>query len=610
MKKRVLSLICAFVFFSLLLPSFALGAGETVSAGSYGEGLLKFTKGKKVGYMDIFGNVIIKASFMSGDSFHNGMAKVQVSGGGYAKDQFINKAGKVMATAPKKTKTRYYGLCDTWEGDYATVEIWSVSKRDGSISPIGYNYINEKGKLLNDEEYQYAGPFREGYALVGKGSSLGKGGRNSISSRNEHWLSSSNGRMANEYKFIDKNGQQLGSLTWAIARDFHDGLAAVAVSAGNSLHWGFINSSGALQIAPEYTEVGDFEYGLIWVSDGENYGYINEMGDIVIPLKWKAAASFNEDGFAVVKDEYHAKIIDRQGNIVLDSEYSSLYSTSRNDRYSAGDGIVRGLIDREGNILVPLAFQYTGSKGNVFYGTRHQNALMICNEFGDIITPVIVNGELISEEAAEKYPDGTPCKKIPFSVGDEDRSLNLCMFTDEKGNVLSINMTDNMRGESFSIMRSDGKTLLFDQDGNRLGTSEWDGINTMASNEHVICVRKNDFYGFVDANTGETVVVPQYTEVKAYSDGVFVAMLGKNPAYLDSQARPILPEITKKSKKDVIKALQQQLADLGFYTGKINGGFNKQLTEAITAAQTAFGLEPSGLADSDFQYALQEAKPQ
>lgn len=60
----------------------------------------------------------------------------------------------------------------------------------------------------------------------------------------------------------------------------------------------------------------------------------------------------------------------------------------------------------------------------------------------------------------------------------------------------------------------------------------------------------------------------------------------------------------------MIKALQQQLADLGFYTGKINGGFNKQLTEAITAAQTAFGLEPSGLADSDFQYALQEAKPQ
>ncbi len=74
--------------------------------------------------------------------------------------------------------------------------------------------------------------------------------------------------------------------------------------------------------------------------------------------------------------------------------------------------------------------------------------------------------------------------------------------------------------------------------------------------------------------------------------------------YLDSYARVILPEITKKSKKDEIVRLQQKLSDMGYYTGKVNGAFSKQLTEAVATAQEALGLQPTGIADSDFQYAL------
>ena len=609
--KRAYSFICILALVTLLLPAAAFGAGESITADSYGEGLLTFRKGKKAGYMDIFGNVVIKPAYSSVNRFHNGMALVQTSGGNYAKDQFINRAGKVVVTAPKRTKTHYYGLCDLWDGDYATAEIWSISKRDGSISPVGYNYVNEKGKLLNDEEYQYAGPFREGFALVGKGFSLKKATRMSLSGQNLHWLGAFSGndsnRIATEYWYIDKQGQRLGSLTWSMGRDFHNGLAAVAVKAGETLHWGFLNTNGTLQIAPEYASVGELENGLIWVSDGENYGYINERGEVVVPLEWKAARSFDAEGYAVVKDEYHAKVIDRQGRVVLDSEYSNLYPVPGTDRYRADDGIARGLIDRSGKVLVSPAYQTSSSGASWFAGTRYKDILVICNEFGDLITPVIGSEGVISADDPKAWPDGTPCKKIPFSVG-EGGSMNLCTFVDEEGRTLSINMVDSMRGEAFTIRHSDGKTVFFDLDGNRLGNTEWDGLKSL-SNENVICVKKGDFFGFIDAHTGETLVAPQYTDVILNDDGVFSAMLGKNAAYLDSFARPILPEITKKSGKEAVRALQQKLADLGYYDGQVNGSFSRQLTQAITAAQEAFGLEATGLADSDFQYALENAKP-
>ena len=112
------------------------------------------------------------------------------------------------------------------------------------------------------------------------------------------------------------------------------------------------------------------------------------------------------------------------------------------------------------------------------------------------------------------------------------------------------------------------------------------------------------FRSFVDAQNGKTVLAPQFTSVSDFRDGIAVAMLGNNATYIDSHARMVKPTITKNSKKETIKELQQLLADRGFFTGKATGTYSKQLTDAIIQAQTALGLPETGVADSDFQYAL------
>lgn len=603
MKKSLALFFSVLLIAVCLLPAFALGADSIdIKPGSYGDGLRRFVNSKKkYGYVDIFGNIAIKPTFNSSSPFHNGLAHVQVSDGKFALDEFIDASGKVVFKAPKRTKDRYYGLDDTWMGDYVVVEIWKL--KNNVIDPIGYNYADIKGKMISSVEYAYVGPFSEGYALVGTGSAIGHLSRTS-NEQNEHWFSSSGNNVAKVYFYIDKQGNQLGTMTWATGRAFKEGMAAVAVqSADKTAYWGFIDNTGNLKVTPEYTSVGDFSNGMAWVFDGEHYGYIDTEGKLVVPMTWKNAGDFGEDGYAIVKDDYHAKVIDKTGFVVLDTEYQSLYPVAGTDRYSVYDGLAGGLIDRDGNVLVPTAYQYTARGKGIFAASRYNNVLMIYNEFGELITPVISGDGVITEEEAAKYPDGVPCKKVSFTLDVNGHDMHMCFFEDESGSKLSMNLVDNMKGETFTMSRSNGKTILFDMDGKQIGDSEWDGFSW--NNDYVACIKKGDFFGFVDAATGEVILAPQYTSAVYHEDGIIEAQVGNNSVFLDSHARPILPEITKKSGKDTIKDLQQKLADLGYYTGKVNGNFSKQLTEAIAAAQTAMGLEPTGLADSDFQYALQ-----
>jgi len=62
----------------------------------------------------------------------------------------------------------------------------------------------------------------------------------------------------------------------------------------------------ASAILVEHDEVGRFSDGMAWIRSGDKYGYIDESGELVIPIKfhignqWTGYSYFNEDGYAVV----------------------------------------------------------------------------------------------------------------------------------------------------------------------------------------------------------------------------------------------------------------------------------------------------------------------
>ena len=63
------------------------------------------------------------------------------------------------------------------------------------------------------------------------------------------------------------------------------------------------------------------------------------------------------------------------------------------------------------------------------------------------------------------------------------------------------------------------------------------------------------------------------------------------------------------SKGDAVKALQEALKELGFYTGSVDGSFGSGTRGAVTAFQKMNGLSQTGTADSATQTLLFEGKP-
>ncbi|MDO4483729.1 MAG: peptidoglycan-binding protein [Clostridia bacterium] len=62
------------------------------------------------------------------------------------------------------------------------------------------------------------------------------------------------------------------------------------------------------------------------------------------------------------------------------------------------------------------------------------------------------------------------------------------------------------------------------------------------------------------------------------------------------------------SSGDDVKRMQTRLTELGYYHGKISGSYLEGTRSAINQFQQKNGLEPTGLADVDTQYALYDAK--
>ena len=59
--------------------------------------------------------------------------------------------------------------------------------------------------------------------------------------------------------------------------------------------------------------------------------------------------------------------------------------------------------------------------------------------------------------------------------------------------------------------------------------------------------------------------------------------------------------LSEGSKGDDVVRLQKRLSELGYYTGKADGGYGPKMVAAVKKAQVDFGMESTGIATSEFQ---------
>jgi len=225
---------------------------QFVSVGLFSDGLATFQDKRhpnKEGYIDKIGKVVIEPQFDVAAGFRNGVARVgfatlkgkllsRIADVGLECDyKFIDRTGKIV---PEPSPLHY-----------ATGEPGElIPFRKDDVS----GYLNAKGEVVIQPQFQVASAFSEGLACVCKGGLFG---------------------------YIDTRGEWVIPPRFQYANDFSDGLAGVPLGENG---WGFIDRAGKEVIPGRFAWVyGGFRHGIAEVAFDRKRGYINTKGEWV----WK-----------------------------------------------------------------------------------------------------------------------------------------------------------------------------------------------------------------------------------------------------------------------------------------------------------------------------------
>lgn len=200
--------------------------------------------------------------------------------------------------------------------------------------------------------------------------------------------------------FIDINGKPIIKFAnrFFINGDFNEGLASICKSEAaakndDTKKCGFINKKGEIIIPLEFTDAHSFNEGLapVQIQDifgTKSWGYINYDGKFVINPNYRTASGFHE-GLATVSFDQGQGIINNKGETIINpnstSEYTIKFSefseglakVSRNrfSKYYDGVSNIYGFINTKGDMVIPLkyydALSFSEGVAKVSDGQKH-----------------------------------------------------------------------------------------------------------------------------------------------------------------------------------------------------------------------------------------------
>lgn len=295
-----------------------------------------------------------------GRDFSEGLAVVNNNG----RYGFINDRGDVVIDF------QYDSAQDFSEG-LATVQINNTS-----------GAINSRGVIVFKSEFEWIGRFSEGLASVKSGKLygfIGKDGKIAIKPRFENTKPFSSGfasvqsngrwyRINRDGAVVEKprglavDPRDLG-FDEKYGVSFHDERAMVSKKS----MYGFIDTDGKLAVPLKYYRVSNFSEGLASVQTYGTTGYINSKGELVIAEQFYEGADFSEGVARVVLDGNLKKwgFINKKGELVIDASGFDLVNRNvieDNRNFSEGLYPVRrnglwGYIDRKGKTVIEPQFE-------------------------------------------------------------------------------------------------------------------------------------------------------------------------------------------------------------------------------------------------------------
>ena len=145
--------------------------------------------------------------------------------------------------------------------------------------------------------------------------------------------------------------------------EFIEGSARIWEKRGEQVVGGLQLENGK-EVWFEDKYVGEFSCGLAVIDNGVRMGYINRIGEIVIPMSFDIADDFSE-GLAFVSDLQKTWLIDTGADIIHEFDASMVtgpYSDgvariSRIPGQGKGENRIDGFVDRAGVWVIPCIYE-------------------------------------------------------------------------------------------------------------------------------------------------------------------------------------------------------------------------------------------------------------
>jgi len=288
----------------------------------FSEGLAVVTVGDKHGYVDENGHQAIPAHYDDAASFAEGLAAVKLG----EKWGYIDKNGRWLIEP--RFGSKFGGAGPFSEG----------------LAPVLFNgkmgYIDHSGHFVIQPQFDFAEPFSEGLAAVGKVLQPGVS-------------------QLPAFGFVDRTGKTVVPLRYVSAGSFREGLAVVGIFRMGVKFYpqAVIDRTGKEVLALPDVGIGEFHEGLAEISQFVNgkIGFMDRSGEEVIAPRFESLedtgpAVFSEGLAAVSLRNRLSGYIDRSGSMAISAQFGLACPFRGGLALVFGRGRV-GYIERNGKFI-------------------------------------------------------------------------------------------------------------------------------------------------------------------------------------------------------------------------------------------------------------------
>ena len=208
----------------------------------------------------------------------------------------------------------------------------------------------------------------------------------------------------------------------------------------------------------KYDELYGFHEGLARVCKDKKYGFIDKLGNEIIPCKYDDAKDYDK-GISVVTLGDKQGAINRQGDMVIPCKYDNINLCADDSLAAASINETSGFIDLEGNIVVPFDYEYCGTFSEGLADVRKNGLIGFVNKNGKLVIPCKYTNSLdLSEGLAGVSIDG----------GEDGAVDDKWGYIDKTGKIV-IPFQEGLIGSPFSSGLSmryrGGLTTSYDKNG-------------------------------------------------------------------------------------------------------------------------------------------------